>query len=112
MDEEAELDDGLGVVARDRIQVRYEHAAIFFQFSEMKRNWFLPKGWTMLTPEDVFENPMEGVRSLYGDHHYCHLESLKSSVAIFNPVEIDAWSHNLNDALFPPSPNDMKQNRG
>lgn len=124
MDEEAERDPSLEGTTRDRIQARYEHAAIFFEFSEMNQNWFIPKGWTMSTTDDVFKNPLEGadLSFLHRDPRYqlCfggfsigkHLESLKSWVASFNPVDIEVWDHNLNHALFRPSPNAMKRSRG
>jgi hypothetical protein len=57
LDEEAEWDHTLDTTTRDRIQARYDYAAIFFEFSEMRQNWFLPKGSAMLTPEDVSKNP-------------------------------------------------------
>jgi hypothetical protein len=122
MDGEVERDHSLEEATRNKIQARYEQAAIFFAFSEMRQNWFLPKGWTMVTPDDVFKNPIEGadLSFLYRDRRYedCfggfsmrrYLKSLKSWIASFDPVAPDVWKHNLNHALFRPSTNRWKRN--
>jgi hypothetical protein len=125
MDEEAERDRSLTVTTRDRIQARYELAAIFYEFSEMKQNWFIPKGWTMSTVDDVFENPIEGANLsfLHRDPRYRyrfegaafsirrHLQNLNSWVTSVSPVGIDVFGHNVNHVLFTPSPNAMKRNQ-
>jgi hypothetical protein len=57
-----EQDESLKGPSRDAIQARYEHAAYFFEFSEMNQNWCIPRGWRMITPDDVVANPLEEFR--------------------------------------------------
>jgi hypothetical protein len=113
--EVAEEDDSLQDAARDVIQARYEHAAYFFEFSNMNQNWCLPPGWRMITPDDLAANPLEGydLSSLRRDVRYQstrrgwslreNLERLKSwtrSVAPVDPRVVRLDDDRARDLLY------------
>ncbi|MGQ0685917.1 hypothetical protein [Bradyrhizobium sp.] len=68
-----ERDEEMTEVARDRVLARFEHAAYFFEFSDWNQNWCIPPGFRMITPDDVANNPLEGLRDksfFYRDWRY------------------------------------------
>lgn len=120
LDGESEQDRDTDARLREKIQARYEHAAIFVEFSAIKENWFLPKGSQIITADDISINPLLGADLSYfhQDHRYKkahhrfsmqgHLQSLKDWAANFDPADPDAWDHNLSHGLFRPSAPDRR----
>ncbi len=108
----AERDESLMGAARDTVQARYEHAAYFFEFSEVNQNWCIPPGWRMITPDDVAANPLEGFdhSTLHRDPRYGipyrrrslrhNLEGLKGWTRSVSPVDpLSIWQEQLRKDL-------------
>jgi hypothetical protein len=117
MDREAELDSKIDATIRNRIQDKYEHAAIFYEYSHMRENWDVPVGWTRRTVDDVFKDPSRGMNMtfLHETHLYefdakefsiaKHLRIYRNNTANFRTFEPEGGNYGSTNAYFRPSPN-------